>query len=99
LLHRMPRRGLFIEACGLVEVARMMEQHNPIGNGAVTEFDGLFRVGFRSLVTSLVASVRSWPESDRNRRTRDSISLLESLTETMLLCGLAHVLTLRMSVV
>src|SRR5690606_37172325 len=63
LLHRMPRRGLFLEACRLVEAARMMEQHNPIGTGAVTEFDGLFRIGFRSLVTSLVASVRSWPES------------------------------------
>jgi hypothetical protein len=35
-----------------------METSNPIGAGAVTEFDGLFRAGFRSLVASLVESVR-----------------------------------------
>ena len=97
LLHRMPRRGLFLEACRLVEAARMMEQHNPIGSGAVTEFDGLFRVGFRSLVTSLVASVRSWPEPNRTSRTRESIALLESLTETMLSSWLSHSQTLRLS--
>jgi len=97
LLHRMPRRGLFSEACRLVEAARMMEQHNPIGSGAVTEFDGLFRIGFRSLVTSLVASVRSWPEPNRTSRTRESIALLESLTETMLSSWLSHSQTLRLS--
>jgi len=97
LLHRMPRRGLFVEACRMVEAARLMEQHNPIGSGAVTEFDGLFRIGFRSLVTSLVASVRSWPEAPKNSRTQELISLLESLTETMLSSWLAHSQTLRLS--
>lgn len=97
LLHRMPRRGLFVEACRMVEAARLMEQHNPIGTGAVTEFDGLFRIGFRSLVTSLVASVRSWPEAPKKSRTQELISLLESLTETMLSSWLAHSQTLRLS--
>jgi len=97
LLHRMPRRGLFVESCRLVEAARLMEQHNPIGSGAVTEFDGLFRIGFRSLVTSLVASVRTWPEAAKNSRTQELISLLESLTETMLSSWLAHSQTLRLS--
>jgi hypothetical protein len=81
----------------MVEAARLMEQHNPIGTGAVTEFDGLFRIGFRSLVTSLVASVRSWSEAPRNSRTQELISLLESLTETMLSSWLAHSQTLRLS--
>lgn len=97
LLHRMPRRGLFVEACRLVEAARLMEQHNPIGMGAVTEFDGLFRIGFRSLVTSLVVTVRSWPASSTTSRTQELISLLESLTETMLSSWLAHSQTLRLS--
>lgn len=97
LLHRMPRQGLFVEACRLVEAARMMEQNHPIGMGAVTEFDGLFRIGFRSLVTSLVASVNSWPRRSRSNRTRDMIDLLESLTETMLASWLAHSQTLRLS--
>ena len=53
LIHWLPRRGLIAESCRLIETAREMEQHNPIGIGAVTEFDGLFRAGFRSLVASL----------------------------------------------
>ena len=97
LLHRMPRSGLYVEACRLVEAARMMEQHNPIGGGAVTEFDGLFRIGFRSLVTSLVASVSSWPDMDKNERTKQLITMLESLTETMLASWLSHSQTLRLS--
>jgi hypothetical protein len=97
LLHRMPRSGLFVEACRLVEAARMMEQHNPIGGGAVTEFDGLFRIGFRSLVTSLVASVRTWPDVNKGDRTKEMITSLESLTETMLASWLSHSQTLRLS--
>lgn len=97
LLHRMPRRGLYVEACRLVESARLMEQNHPIGSGAVTEFDGLFRIGFRSLVTSLVASVRSWSATTDDNRTQDLISLLESVTETMLSSWLAHSQTLRLS--
>ena len=58
LMHWLPRRGLLVETCRLIETAREMETSNPIGAGAVTEFDGLFRAGFRSLVASLVESVR-----------------------------------------
>jgi len=97
LLHRMPRSGLYVEACRLVEAARMMEQHNPIGGGAVTEFDGLFRIGFRSLVQSHVTSVRSWPGMEKGDRTKHLISMLESLTETMLASWLSHSQTLRLS--
>ena len=62
LMHWLPRRGLIAETCRLIETAREMEQHNPIGIGAVTEFDGLFRAGFRSLVASLVESTRQSTE-------------------------------------
>ncbi len=97
LLHRMPRSGLLVEACRLVESARLMEQHNPIGGGAVTEFDNLFRIGFRSLVVSLVASVISWKQMERGERTKHLIAMLESLTETMLASWLSHSQTLRLS--
>ncbi|MEM9826507.1 MAG: hypothetical protein AAF958_07950 [Planctomycetota bacterium] len=61
LLHWLPRRGLVAEACRLIEVARQMEQNNPIGAGAVTEFDAMFRAGFQSLVESLVESMACIP--------------------------------------
>ena len=57
LLHWLPRRGLMTETCRLIETARQMEQSNPIGAGAVTEFDGLYRAGYRSLVGSMSEAV------------------------------------------
>jgi hypothetical protein len=47
LMHWLPRRGQISETCRLIETAREMEQSNQIGIGAVTEFDALFRAGFR----------------------------------------------------
>ncbi|SMP51480.1 hypothetical protein SAMN06265222_103281 [Neorhodopirellula lusitana] len=57
LLHWLPRRGLLAETCRLIETARQMEQRNPIGAGAVTEFDGLYRAGYRSMVGSMSEAV------------------------------------------
>ncbi len=100
LMHWLPRRGCLAETCRLIETAREMEQHNPIGAGAVTEFDGLFRAGFRSLVASLVESTRqsfNEPEVDEKLIAEKLIPLLERLTETMLGSWLAHSQTLRLS--
>ena len=54
LLAWLPRRGLWLETCQLIETARGMERNNPVGPGAVTEFDELFKVGYRALVENLV---------------------------------------------
>ncbi|TWT83379.1 hypothetical protein CA13_48440 [Planctomycetes bacterium CA13] len=103
LLLWLPRRGLISEACRLIEIARQMEQENPIGAGAVTEFDGLFQVGFRSLVASIVESTRkSVQEStagliDEKSFAEVLIPLLERLTEILLASWLAHSQTLRLS--
>lgn len=59
LMYWLPRRGLIAETCQLLESARQMEQSNPIGIGAVTEFDSLFKAGFRSLVASIVQSAQN----------------------------------------
>ncbi|GAA5509891.1 hypothetical protein [Novipirellula caenicola] len=103
LMLWLPRRGLIAEACQLIETAREMEQLNPIGVGAVTEFDGLFQVGFRALVASIVESVRINREAnhdepvDEKAIADDLIPLLERLTETLLGSWLAHSQTLRLS--
>ncbi|MFK8114831.1 MAG: hypothetical protein AB8B91_21700 [Rubripirellula sp.] len=67
LMHWLPRRGLLSETCLLIETAREMEHSNPIGVGAVTEFDSLFRTGFRSLVASMVESTRHSLAQTMNR--------------------------------
>jgi hypothetical protein len=103
LMLWLPRRGLIAEACHLIDVAREMEQTHSIGLGAVTEFDGLFREGFRSLVASLVESSRQFHRQTDDAETDDKvladslIPLLEQLTETTLGSWLAHSQTLRLS--
>lgn len=98
LMHWLPRRGLIVEACALVETARQMEQQNSVGIGAVTEFDGLFRTGFRSLVRSMVESVRSSRNGASQQQTAEElIPVMELLTEALLYSWLSHSQTLRLS--
>ncbi len=103
LMLWLPRRGLIADTCHLIDVAREMEQTHSIGLGAVTEFDGLFREGFCSLVVSLVESTRQFhlAQSDQPIDEKDVaeslIPLLEQLTETTLGSWLAHSQTLRLS--
>ncbi|MCO8121183.1 hypothetical protein NHH03_05495 [Stieleria sp. TO1_6] len=102
LMHWMPRRGLISEACRLLEVSRLMEQQNSVGIGAVTEFDSLFRDGFRALVESLTAGVAQQRDLEELNEDEKAIGevlipLVERLTETMLGSWLAHSQTLRLS--
>lgn len=100
MMHWMPRVGNVSEACRLIETARLMEQQNPIGIGAVTEFDGLFKAGFSTLVESIIEStIQGVPEDLVNTEdvAEDLINVLEMLTETLLGSWLAHSQTLRLS--
>lgn len=60
LLAWLPRQGLFYQACHLLETCRFMEHHNPIGPGAVTEFDDLFKLSFVGMVRSVVQNAINW---------------------------------------
>lgn len=111
LLNWLPRRGLIAEGCRLAEAARQMEQNNPIGVGAVTEFDSLFKAGFQSLVASLVHSAIGEANGNRVPEEGPTVALeeapsatadvlvpqLERLTEVMLASWLSHSQTLRLS--
>jgi hypothetical protein len=99
LLAWLPRLGLWTEACELLEVARTMERDHPVGPGAVTEYDELFKIGYRSIVESLVASSQTWEKSEGGEdRPEALVSCLEKLTEALLASWLAHSRTLRLSV-
>jgi hypothetical protein len=60
LLSWLPRAGLIWETIQLVEVARFMEHHNPVGTGAVTEFDELFEMAYKSVVRMVVLAAHQW---------------------------------------
>jgi hypothetical protein len=102
LLAWLPRLGMWVETCELLEVARQMERDHPVGAGAVTEFDELFKIGYRAIVESLVAAYQSWPKPAAGEAAEGSpeslVSCLEQLTESLLTSWLAHSRTLRLSV-
>ncbi|MEM9588980.1 MAG: hypothetical protein AAGA03_16995, partial [Planctomycetota bacterium] len=88
LMLWLPRRGMIAEACRLIETARRMEQSNTIGVGAVTEFDGLFREGFRAMVSSIVDScqprsgVTTPSQPDPTDSSADTASASQSASST-----------------
>ncbi|MEO2011711.1 MAG: hypothetical protein ABGX22_23770 [Pirellulaceae bacterium] len=94
LLVWLPRVGRLTEACSLIEAARLIEKDNPVGPGAITEFDELFSIGYRALVESVVASL---PQED-DQDGALLVNSLERLTEALLISWLCHSQTLRLSV-
>jgi hypothetical protein len=101
LLTWLPRAGLLVEACRLVELARAMERNHSVGPGAVTEFDELYTLGYKSLVEAIVASFSQWTHlpATGGKKAREGVlvSCLERLTESLLVSWLAHSQTLRLS--
>lgn len=101
LLAWLPRCGLWIETCQLLDAARQMERDHPVGPGAVTEFDELFKIGYKGIVESLVVSAQAWPRAagaTDDQAAEPLVACLEQLTESMLTSWLAHSRTLRLSV-
>jgi hypothetical protein len=112
LLARLPRLGMLRETCQLLRVARAMEKDHPQGAGAVTEFDRLFEIGFKSIVESLVESSLDWKPRKPKRKKAGAdaatssesandaylIECLQQVTESLLSEWLSHSRTLRLSV-
>ena len=80
LLTWLPRQGFFYQACRLVDTARHMEHHNPVGHGAVTEFDDLFQIAFKSMVRCLVRNAYQWqaenpgkPSTEKRRSKKSEV--------------------------
>ena len=96
LLEILPKFGLIEQVFRLLNVARSMERSHPVGNGAVTEFDDLFEIGFRGVVNCLILS------ANHDDSTADQRQLLfrwlERFTESSLIIWLKHSRTLRLSV-
>ncbi|HYO23734.1 MAG TPA: hypothetical protein VEQ85_02180 [Lacipirellulaceae bacterium] len=102
LLGWLPKLGLIRETCELLELAQQLESDNPVGQGAVTEFDTLFENGYQAIVRAVVESAELW-NSGRQSRKGDAehllVDVLQKLTERQLDRWLSHSRTLRLSVV
>lgn len=75
LLTWLPRQGFYHYAGQLIATARQMETQNHVGHGAVTEFDDLFQIAFKSMVRCLVRNAYQWSDGQvskkRVKRIRD----------------------------
>jgi hypothetical protein len=113
LLESLPRLGLLQETRELLHVALMMERNQSVRQGAVTEFDELFRVGYTAMVDALIhafhrqqrdtldaGDVAATPPPNQPADGTDPgiIDCLEMLANSMLLLWLSHSQTLRLSV-
>ena len=104
LLTWLPRLSMIFETCQLIDTAREMERRHPVTAGAVTEFDELYRTGYRAIVESLIDSSFHWkaavdPAKDFEEGRQIALaSCLEQLTQILLVTWLAHSRTLRLSV-
>jgi hypothetical protein len=101
LLQSMPRAGLLSEGFRLISVVQLMERHRPAGEGAVTEFDRLFQMGFEASVHALIDAVEhDSPHPSYGEDVEHSAELfegLQSLTEAWLKRWNTHSRSLRLS--
>ena len=108
LLSSLPALGLLDQMFEVTRTTLAMERNHGIAQGAVTEFDQLFEVGYTAAVRCLIRSANAQKEArvargnSEESAAQESQELLfdsiEMLTESMLLMWLSHSRTLRLSV-
>lgn len=111
LLRCLPAIGLLVETHELLETSLSMERNQQPGAGSITEFDGLFKVGFCAMVRSLSRSTEKMNEEGcknfddplaRKEVKKETDKILfdcvQIMTESMLIMWLEHSKTLRLSV-
>ncbi|MEK6249978.1 MAG: hypothetical protein N2C12_17470, partial [Planctomycetales bacterium] len=105
LLTVLPRLGMVKETYELLEKSAEYEREQPVGPGAVTEFDQIFRIGNQGMVECVVCSAETWMDHDSGDIDRSEtdidhelVEYLQQLTETMMQQWLDHSQTLRLSV-
>ena len=100
LLAYLPRLGLLKETVKLISTIQEMETNHPVGAGAITEFDQMFKIGCRAIVRCLVAASEGWDEAGDNPAGNDGelIAFLEQAIEALLRAWLVHSRGVRLSV-
>lgn len=100
LLAYLPRLGLLQETSQLIGAIQEMEMNHPVGPGAITEFDQMFKIGCKSIVRCLVAASEGWSASSGPWGGDDGelIAFLEQTIEALLRSWLMHSRGVRLSV-
>ena len=65
LLAYLPRLGLLKETMQLISTIQEMEANHPVGPGAITEFDQMFKIGCRAIVRAWSPPAKAGPKRAR----------------------------------
>jgi len=100
LVTYLPRLGLLLETRDLLTTINMLEMAHPIGPGAITEFDQLFRAGCEAICRCIVESRACWPKR-RGTKLIDErlLDALDPIIGSMTRLWLLHSSSMRISVV
>ncbi|MEA1952351.1 MAG: hypothetical protein U9N87_13300, partial [Planctomycetota bacterium] len=103
LLVALPKLGMLLETFELIATIQTMEREHPVGPGGITEFDRMFEIGFKAIISALVSASKTTrkPPSAKSRVTKADIELincLELAAEPLLYRWLGHSRNIRLSV-
>lgn len=98
LLERLPPLGLIRETYHLVRLAKSMEKNGPESGRRVSEFDRLFRIALRSVVSTLLDAAREW-DQDKSTETEPLVEILRKIADSFLTIWVQHSQTLRLSAI
>ncbi len=98
LFEHFPPLGLIRETYHLVKLAKAMERNGPESGRRVSEFDRLFRIALRSVVSTLLDAARQW-ERDATASTESLVEILRKIADSFLDIWVQHSTTLRLSAI
>ncbi|MGL4593798.1 MAG: hypothetical protein ACRCUY_03610 [Thermoguttaceae bacterium] len=101
LMEYAPRLGLITEVFQLLDTIQIMEEHNAICPGAITEFDRLVETATRAICQCIAISSKKWKfraiDSENNASDIVLVDYMEQIIEQLLSCWLSHSRQIRIS--
>jgi hypothetical protein len=98
LADRLPRAGLLVESCQLLDAVLERERRGSPGPGAVSEFDRFFETAYRALLEALLQAKNGMaPEGRPGRSARELVELVQRWNHALLGRWLAHSRLVRLS--
>jgi len=97
IADRLPRAGMLVEACQLLDAVLERERGGAPGAGAVSEFDRFFEAIYRALLQTLLQTPAEARSKRKTRSARDLVELVQRWNHALLNRWLTHSRLVRLS--
>ncbi|MFO0895844.1 MAG: hypothetical protein U0836_00325 [Pirellulales bacterium] len=97
LAERLPRAGLLVESCQLLDAVLQRERGGAPGPGAVSEFDRFFEATYRALLQTLLQTPAGSRAERKTRPARELVELVQRWNHSLLNRWLTHSRLVRLS--